>query len=144
MVAVSFDLDAAGTLHRPSLLLFELALLVEAGYVGSILGRSAVGHRGAGVVDELTGLLNRTALRARLLELDAHQATVRHPVGMLLIDVDNFKQINDREGHAVGDLVLREGRRSSFCSPRRMPARRRTSVSGCGRRLAVRPAGRSG
>jgi diguanylate cyclase (GGDEF)-like protein len=108
MVAVSFDLDAAGTLHRPSLLLFELALLVEAGYVGSILGRSAVGHRGAGVVDELTGLLNRTALRARLLELDAHQATVRHPVGMLLIDVDNFKQINDREGHAVGDLVLKE------------------------------------
>jgi diguanylate cyclase (GGDEF)-like protein len=108
MVAVSFGLDATAVLHRPSVLLFQLALLVEVGYVGSIVGRSAMGHRGAGVVDELTGLLNRAALRGRLLELDAHQATEPRRVGMLLIDVDNFKQINDRMGHATGDLVLRK------------------------------------
>jgi diguanylate cyclase (GGDEF)-like protein len=108
MIGVSFALDSAAVLHAPSVLLFQLALLVEAGYVGSIVGRSAVGHRGAGVVDELTGLLNRTALRARVLELTAHQATAPRRVGMLLIDVDHFKQINDRDGHAAGDVVLRE------------------------------------
>jgi len=72
------------------------------------VGRSAVGHRGAGIVDELTGLLNRTALTARVLELDAQSASAPRQVGMLLIDVDHFKQINDRVGHAAGDLVLRE------------------------------------
>jgi len=67
-----------------------------------------MGHRGAGIVDELTGLLNRTALTARVLELDAQSASTPRQVGMLLIDLDHFKRINDRVGHAAGDGVLRE------------------------------------
>jgi diguanylate cyclase (GGDEF)-like protein len=108
MVLVAFDLDAGAVADNPSLVLFPLALLAEAAYVGSIVGRSAVGHRGAGIVDELTGLLNRTALRARLLELDAQSSSIPPRVGMLLIDIDRFKEINDRSGHAAGDVVLRE------------------------------------
>jgi len=108
MTLVAFDLDASRVLADPAVLLLPLALLVEAGYVGSIVGRSAMGHRGAGIVDELTGLLNRTALTARVLELDAPSASTPRQVGMLLIDVDHFKQINDRVGHAAGDGVLRE------------------------------------
>ena len=108
MTAVAFDLNAAQILSEPQTLLLPLALLVEAAYLGSIVGRSAVGLRGAGIVDELTGLLNRTALTARLLELDAQSATVAHQVGIVLADVDHFKEINDRSGHAAGDTVLRE------------------------------------
>ena len=116
MTFVAFDLDASAILHNPAILLIPMALLIEAGYVGSVVGRSAVGFRGAGIVDELTGLLNRTALRARLLELDAQSATVPHRVALLLADVDHFKQINDRRGHAAGDAVLREvGERIRGC-----------------------------
>ena len=108
MTAVALILDHAEVLHNPAILLFPLALLVEAACIGAIIGRSAVGFRGAGVVDELTGLLNRTALRARLLELDAQAVGVSHALAILLIDLDHFKQINDVAGHTRGDAVLRE------------------------------------
>ncbi|MCS7058567.1 MAG: GGDEF domain-containing protein [Meiothermus sp.] len=54
--------------------------------------------------DPLTGLPNRLALSERL------EAEVQAPRGLFLVllDVDHFKQINDRYGHAVGDAVLRE------------------------------------
>jgi diguanylate cyclase (GGDEF)-like protein/PAS domain S-box-containing protein len=58
-------------------------------------------------VDQLTGLANRAltdiTLRARLDEL----ARYGWPFGVLFIDIDQFKQVNDRLGHEVGDAVLR-------------------------------------
>lgn len=56
--------------------------------------------------DPLTGLANRTLLQGRLA--DALHATARDglPLAVLLIDLDGFKQINDGQGHAVGDDVL--------------------------------------
>ncbi|MBP0631531.1 GGDEF domain-containing protein [Cupriavidus sp. AcVe19-1a] len=53
--------------------------------------------------DSLTGLLNR-----RALELVAARYPAQHSASLVLIDVDRFKQINDRHGHAAGDEVLRE------------------------------------
>jgi diguanylate cyclase (GGDEF)-like protein len=56
--------------------------------------------------DPLTGLLNRRAFRERLeYELQAGRNHSR-PVAIALIDVDNFKGVNDSLGHAVGDQVL--------------------------------------
>ena len=56
--------------------------------------------------DPLTGLLNRRAFQERLEhELIAGRASGR-PVTIALIDVDNFKQVNDTLGHQVGDQVL--------------------------------------
>ncbi|MCO4863395.1 diguanylate cyclase [Cupriavidus sp. WGlv3] len=52
--------------------------------------------------DSLTGLLNR-----RALELVAAQYGAHEHASLVLIDVDRFKQINDRHGHAAGDQVLR-------------------------------------
>jgi diguanylate cyclase (GGDEF)-like protein/PAS domain S-box-containing protein len=55
--------------------------------------------------DALTGLPNRRALDARITELMGSGPDPR--VVLLLIDIDNFKDINDLRGHAVGDEVLR-------------------------------------
>lgn len=60
------------------------------------------------VMDSLTGLYNRRFLDAELqLELD-RSARSHAPVGVLLCDLDHFKQINDEHGHLIGDVVLRE------------------------------------
>lgn len=53
--------------------------------------------------DKLTGLGNRAFFDARLFGLQ-----VKGPVSLLLIDVDNFKKVNDAYGHLNGDNVLRE------------------------------------
>jgi diguanylate cyclase (GGDEF)-like protein/PAS domain S-box-containing protein len=56
--------------------------------------------------DELTGLLNRGALLAGLADLLAGVGET--PVTLLYIDINNFKLINDSQGHEVGDEVLRK------------------------------------
>jgi len=56
--------------------------------------------------DSLTGLLNREEMN-RHLELELSRASAGSPVSILFADVDNFKQINDKFGHAAGDAVLR-------------------------------------
>ena len=56
--------------------------------------------------DPLTGVLNRYALE-ELLEREASRSErYAHPIGFLMIDVNRFKEINDRFGHAMGDKVL--------------------------------------
>jgi len=56
--------------------------------------------------DPLTGLGNRRRLDARTAELAALLGPAT-PVGLIVVDVDHFKSINDTHGHQVGDLVLR-------------------------------------
>ncbi len=68
--------------------------------------RTELRHRTAALVDPLTGIANRRAFL-----LDAAALAKRHmgnprPSSVLLIDLDHFKSINDRFGHAVGDRVL--------------------------------------
>jgi diguanylate cyclase (GGDEF)-like protein len=58
------------------------------------------------VTDPLTGLWNRRHL-AETLEREVDRARrFGHPMSLIILDVDDFKQINDREGHLQGDLVL--------------------------------------
>ncbi len=62
----------------------------------------------SGLTDFLTGFHNRRYLNARLREELARAQRFRQPVACLMIDVDNFKPINDKNGHLGGDAVLRE------------------------------------
>lgn len=57
--------------------------------------------------DGLTGIKNRRAFDAAINDELEYAARRPHPVSMLMIDVDNFKQYNDTYGHAKGDDVLK-------------------------------------
>jgi len=57
--------------------------------------------------DDLTGLSNRRHFHGELRRQSAAAARYRTPLSLLLLDVDNFKQINDEFGHQRGDEVLR-------------------------------------
>ena len=56
--------------------------------------------------DPLTGVHNRHALNEFLERELTRSKRYNHPIGILLIDVNRFKEINDRFGHAMGDKVL--------------------------------------
>ena len=58
------------------------------------------------MIDPLTGLLNRRAFLQDAQILLQQQIARDRPIGVLLVDLDHFKSINDRFGHAVGDKVL--------------------------------------
>ena len=75
--------------------------------VGFALGRQADRLAALSETDPLTGLANRRALKRHLA--DEFRRAVRYgsPLSLLLIDVDRLKQVNDEQGHAAGDRLLR-------------------------------------
>jgi diguanylate cyclase (GGDEF)-like protein len=67
--------------------------------------------------DDLTGLANRERFRGRLHELIAEATAQKAAFGVILIDLDRFKEINDTLGHHYGDALLRElGPRLAECA----------------------------
>ena len=92
----SFALMAFGTLLYTITLAFILLAMTKE--------RGELRHKTAALVDPLTGLANR---RAFLEHAVACRPRDGAPVSVLLADLDRFKTINDRFGHAVGDRVLR-------------------------------------
>lgn len=57
--------------------------------------------------DHLTGVANRTLLRDRLLLALARSKRKDQPVGLMFLDLDRFKAINDTLGHDIGDQLLK-------------------------------------
>lgn len=57
--------------------------------------------------DSLTGLLNEGAFRERVDEEMKRSRRYNHPLSLAYIDLDDFKKVNDTQGHARGDKLLR-------------------------------------
>ncbi len=66
------------------------------------LKRANMELRAQSMVDPLTGLLNRRGLQERIEQ----SKPLQRPCTLIVIDIDDFKKINDSQGHAVGDTVL--------------------------------------
>jgi diguanylate cyclase (GGDEF)-like protein len=60
------------------------------------------------MIDALTGLFNRRFLQKRLPHEFARAEREGKPITLTLIDLDDFKEINDRFGHPAGDIALQE------------------------------------
>ena len=65
-------------------------------------------ERESAVTDSLTGVLNRRGFEERLEDRIAFSQERRLPLSLLVIDCDDFKEINDRAGHEFGDALLQE------------------------------------
>jgi two-component system, cell cycle response regulator len=60
------------------------------------------------IYDGLTGLHNQTYFK-KFLEMEIKRADrQRYPLGLMIVDIDDFKRINDRFGHLAGDLIIKD------------------------------------
>ncbi len=57
--------------------------------------------------DHLTGLVNRNLFRDRLVQAMARSKRMHQPIGLMLLDLDRFKTVNDTFGHDMGDELLK-------------------------------------
>ena len=85
-----------------------LALLVNVAGAGHQLLSADRNSRDEAVVDPMTGLYNRLTLSARFAEAQRDAEFTGSSVGLVMVDVDHFKTINDTHGHDRGDRVLLE------------------------------------
>lgn len=106
LITVAFVTAAHAVLHDPTLLIAPVSLVVTVAMLSTALMRSDLEHRSEAVIDPLTGMLNRNALASRVAELAQQSRISGEPIGLILADLDHFKQVNDSLGHAIGDAVL--------------------------------------
>ncbi|NPU15618.1 GGDEF domain-containing protein [Bradyrhizobium sp. 83012] len=104
--------DADGAFAAAWVTIFSIELVLYA--VGTVFvifmlvsERIVSAHKRAATTDPLTGLLNRRGFAESCAQLIAREARERRPVSVLIFDIDHFKSINDRFGHAEGDEVLK-------------------------------------
>lgn len=111
---VVFDSAALPSLMTPhpvnalSLLVTLVAgVLLQASVIAVYMQRSGAESRRLAHTDPLTGLLNRRAFEAAKTAEVSRAKRTRQALAVVMIDVDCFKSLNDRDGHAAGDRVLR-------------------------------------
>jgi diguanylate cyclase (GGDEF)-like protein len=69
--------------------------------------RQLVDARAEAAADALTGLGNHRAFHLRISEEIGRAEEIGSPVGLIMLDIDGFKGVNDSRGHLVGDEILR-------------------------------------
>lgn len=108
MFGVSLGVDAQAVTDDPTRLISALTLLVGIAAIASALTEGELEHRDRAVLDPLTGLLNRSSLESRAVEIEEQARLSGGPVSLVLLDLDGFKRVNDTHGHERGDAVLRD------------------------------------
>ena len=68
--------------------------------------RTVTAHKTAASMDPLTGLLNRRGFGEATSRMIEREAKAGRPITVMIFDIDHFKSVNDRFGHAAGDDVL--------------------------------------
>jgi diguanylate cyclase (GGDEF)-like protein len=86
----------------------SLATLANLAAVAIENGRLHARLKEMAAVDGLTGVLNRRRYEERLAEETERAKRSHRGLGLMVIDIDHFKQCNDRFGHEHGDAVLKE------------------------------------
>ena len=85
---------------------FRLTVFLIITLILTKLKRAIDAHKALGRTDPLTGIPNRRAFYD-MAELELNKARrYQKPLSVLYVDIDNFKQINDRLGHHIGDALL--------------------------------------
>jgi diguanylate cyclase (GGDEF)-like protein len=106
--SVSSEMAADSGLNVGSALLYViLALAFHATLVSLVVSRLVLELRHRSRHDGLTGLLNRRAMEEALHAQVQRSRRTGEPFTVLMLDLDHFKSINDRFGHAAGDHALR-------------------------------------
>ena len=82
-------------------------LLIIASALSSVIVLRARDLRRLSAIDRLTGVFNRGHLDERILGELGRAQRVQRPLSIAMLDVDRFKEFNDRYGHAAGDAGLR-------------------------------------
>ena len=82
--------------------------VVGAAFIVLVLAkdRAVRAYKVAAATDALTGLLNRRGFFEAAAELMSASKSMKRPVSVLAFDLDHFKSINDKFGHAMGDAML--------------------------------------
>jgi diguanylate cyclase (GGDEF)-like protein len=94
---------------RPSGFLVEwIALVLAAVVLTEVQARLALHLRTAAATDPLTGVANRRAWEAEANRSLAHAVRTGEPLSVAILDLDDFKEVNDRLGHGAGDDLLRD------------------------------------
>jgi diguanylate cyclase (GGDEF)-like protein len=90
-----------------SLAYVVIALAFHAALMGIVFGRLLTDLRHRSRHDGLTALLNRRAIEEAVLAQVHRSRRTGEPFAVLMLDLDHFKDINDRHGHATGDRALK-------------------------------------
>lgn len=97
--------EIANDLH--TYVYLALSTTVVFSLFGGLLGRYADRLAQVAMTDPLTGLLNARAFQQRFREEMSRATRYRQPLSVLIVDLDDLKQLNDAFGHEAGDEALR-------------------------------------
>ena len=112
LVAISTHSEATNILQSSALqtltflATFSVVLVSSVGFVFMSRDRADENNRVLAALDALTGVANRRSLIAALDRDVARAQRMREPMALMMVDIDHFKDVNDRYGHPAGDRVL--------------------------------------
>jgi len=105
--AAALRLGISDYLIKDSGYLEKLPVVLEHAYVHAELRSERARLQFMATYDELTGLLNRSEFKARAEQSLSHAMRKNEQCALLLIDLDDFKIVNDTFGHGIGDDLLK-------------------------------------